>query len=121
MDKTALIVDDDNDGRLLLCKMVERLGFKTVDFPSGDSALKAITGQTFTLALLDIMMPDMNGYELLQKIRAMPEFQDLPVVMVTARDGDTEILEGYKYGANYYITKPYTLEQLKYGIKMVLE
>ena len=120
--KNVLVVDDDNDARLLLCKMLQKLGYTTFDYDSGEAALAdGLAQKKFKFACLDIMMPNMNGYELLQKLRSSTAFANLPVMMVTARDQDTEILEGYKYGANYYITKPYTLKQLEYGIKMVLD
>jgi DNA-binding response OmpR family regulator len=66
------------------------------------------------------MMPGMNGYELLAKIREMPEFANLPIIMVTAKDEDSEIIEGYNFGADYYITKPFNSKQLEYGIKIYL-
>ncbi len=56
----------------------------------------------------------------LKKIREMPEFSDLPIIMVTAKGEDSEIIEGYNYGADYYITKPYSTKQLEYGIKIYL-
>ncbi|RMD86034.1 MAG: response regulator [Candidatus Dadabacteria bacterium] len=119
--KTILVVDDDPDGRALLCKMLQRLGHTPIDFESAQEALDNIHKHTYDIALLDIMMPNMNGYELLEKIRAIPEYKELPVIMVTAKDKDSEILEGYKFGADYYITKPYTSKQLEFGIKIVSE
>ncbi len=120
--RNVLVVDDDNDARHLLCKVLDRLGYKPVDFESGEAAIvDNLHSKNYLFACLDIMMPNMNGYELLQKIREMPEYSELPVIMISAKDKDTEILEGYKYGANYYITKPYTSKQLEYGIKIVLE
>ncbi|MCB9029507.1 MAG: response regulator [Deltaproteobacteria bacterium] len=121
ISKHILVVDDDDDGRLLLCKMLERLGHTSEDFPSGEAALAGVAGKKFDIALLDIMMPNMNGYELLEQLRKMSEFQSIPVVMVTAKDKDSEILDGYKHGADYYITKPYTTKQLEFGLKIVSE
>ena len=66
------------------------------------------------------MMPEMNGYELLKQIRGISGFENLPVIMVTAKDEDSEIIEGYQFGADYYITKPFTAKQLEYGLKLFL-
>ena len=67
------------------------------------------------------MMPEMDGYQMLNKLKENPKTQSTPVVMLTAKDGDSEILEGYTSGADYYITKPFTIKQLEYGIKIVTE
>ena len=118
--KTILVVEDDNDSRDAICTILESLGYDHLGFGSARSALEGIKGKKIDLALLDIMMPEMNGYELLREIKLQPVFKDLPVIMVTAKDQDSEILEGYQFGADYYITKPFTAKQLDYGIKIFL-
>ena len=118
--RTILVVEDDHDIRAALCTMLESLGFNHLSFPNGKETLAAIKGLKIDLALLDIMMPEMNGYELLKEIKLIPEFKDTPIIMVTAKDQDSEILEGYQYGADYYITKPFTTKQLEYGIRIFL-
>ena len=82
--------------------------------------MEGIKGTVPDIALLDIMMPEMNGYELMKALRGSPEYKNVPVIMVTARDQDSEILEGYQSGADYYITKPFTAKQLEYGIRIFL-
>ena len=118
--KTILVIEDDHDTRDTLCTMLESMGYAHLSFDSGRSALANIQGKKISLALLDIMMPEMNGYEVLDEIRKIPEFAALPVIMVTAKDQDSEILEGYHCGADYYITKPFTRKQLEYGLKLFL-
>lgn len=118
--RTILVVEDDNDSRMAICAILEGLGFNHLAFASGAEALGGIKGKKLDLALLDIMMPGMNGYELLVKIKEMPEFQNLPIIMVTAKDEDNEIIEGYNFGADYYITKPFNSKQLEYGIRIYL-
>lgn len=118
--KTILVVEDDPDTRAALCTMLESLGFSHVSFGSAKETLNSLKGLSIDLALLDIMMPEMNGYELLREIKKLPEFKELPVIMVTAKDQDSEILEGYQFGADYYITKPFTARQLEYGIRIFL-
>lgn len=118
--KNILVVEDDADARAALCTMLEALGFNHVSFGSAKEALDALKGVQVDLALLDIMMPEMNGYELLREIKKLPQCKEMPCIMVTAKDQDSEILEGYNYGADYYITKPFTAKQLEYGIRIFL-
>lgn len=118
--KTILVVEDDADTRASLCTMLEALGFNHIGFGGAKEALSKIKDHQIDLALVDIMMPEMNGYELLRELKKMPEYKDMPVIMVTAKDQDSEILEGYQFGADYYITKPFTTKQLEYGIKIFL-
>ncbi|MCB0354794.1 MAG: response regulator [Bdellovibrionales bacterium] len=115
-----LVVEDDEDSLSALCAILEALGYSHIAFPSAKAALSEIGGKNIKLALLDIMMPEMNGYELLQEIKKMEEFAALPIIMVTAKDQDSEILEGYQFGADYYITKPFTSKQIEYGVKLFL-
>ena len=119
--KNILVVEDDNDSRQALCLILEALGVKAVACASAKEALAAIKLHKFDLAMIDIMMPEMNGYELLKEMRKMPECSAIPVIMVTAKDKDSEVLDGYSYGADYYITKPYTSRQIEYGLKLYLE
>ena len=115
-----LVVEDDDDAREAICIMLETLGHSFISFSSAHEALSGIEGREIKLALLDIMMPGMNGYELMAELKKMPELAHLPVIMISARDKDNEILEGYQVGADYYITKPFTAKQLEYGIMMFL-
>ena len=118
--KTILVVEDDPDTRAAICTMLETLGYNHVSYGLAKEALTGIKGVHIDLALLDIMMPEMNGYELMAEIKKIPEFRELPIIMVTAKDQDSEILEGYQFGADYYITKPFTTRQLDYGIRIFL-
>ena len=119
-DKLILIVEDDTDSRDAITTMVESLGYQTLACASAKEALTAIQSRKVDLALLDIMMPEMDGYELLAEIKKLPAYSSLPVIMVTAKDQDTEIIDGYRFGADYYIPKPFTAKQLEYGIRVFL-
>lgn len=119
--KRILVVEDDRDSREALCLILESMDYKISAAAGGAEALDLLNSKNqFDLALIDIMMPEMNGYQLLEKIREMPRYESMPVIMVTAKDKDSEILDGYKHGADYYITKPYTSKQIKYGIELYL-
>jgi len=118
--KAILVVEDDPDSRSAMVTILESLGYEPIAFGLGREALEGIKSRTLDLALIDIMMPEMNGYELLTELRKIPEYKELPVIMVTAKDQDSDILEGYQFGADYYITKPFTSKQLEYGLKLFL-
>jgi len=63
----------------------------------------------------------MNGLEVLEQMREIPSLAQIPVILLTAKGDDEDVLSGYQYGANYYMSKPFTSEQLLYGIRLVLE
>jgi CheY-like chemotaxis protein len=121
-DRKILVVEDDRDSRTALCLILEALGYQYISASSGKEALALVAQDSaIDLALVDIMMPEMDGYQVLAELRKIPELSNIPVIMVTAKDADAEVLEGYKYGADYYITKPYTAKQIEYGIKLYME
>jgi len=122
MDKKGklLVVEDDKDTLAALCAMLDHMGYDVLPFSDSSEVIDKIQHEKLDLALLDIMMPKMNGYELLQEIKKIQQFADLPIIMVTAKDQNSEVLEGYQHGADYYITKPFTSKQLEYGIRLFL-
>jgi len=120
MSKTILVVEDDQDLRAVTLVMLKALGFTPVGFDSAKDAISYLEQNPVDLALLDVMMPDINGFELLQYLRGDEQFCDIPVIMVTSKDGDADVLTGYQNGADYYITKPFTREQLRFGIELCL-
>jgi hypothetical protein len=102
-----LIVDDVADNRIILRRRFERKGYEIVEAESGKGCLQAIEGEdAFDVVLLDVMMPDMNGLDVLRKIREKHTAADLPVIMVTGKTESTDIVEALTAGANDYITKP---------------
>jgi signal transduction histidine kinase len=101
-----LIVDDVPDNRAILLRRFQRRGFEIAEADSGHGALEAIDQQSFDVVLLDVMMPDMNGLEVLRRIRERHSQVDLPVIMVTGKTDSEDIVEALTAGANDYITKP---------------
>ncbi len=120
MAKRALVVEDDQDLRANTLMMLKSLGFAPIGFESARDALAYLQDNPVDIALVDIMMPEMNGFELLQQLRNTEGLGELPVIMVTAKNKDDDVLNGYQHGADYYITKPFTKEQLRYGIELCL-
>jgi DNA-binding response OmpR family regulator len=117
----VLIIEDDADSRDVLSMVMENFGYEVLALATGKDFLQKIAGKPIQLALLDIMMPQISGFEVLQQLRESKEFARVPVFMVTARTADDDMLSGYKYGADYYIQKPFSSRQIEYGIKMFLK
>ncbi len=101
-----LVVDDEEINRDLLQRRLERRGFSVVGAKDGQEALRCLETQTFDLVLLDIMLPGIDGLEVLRRIRSDELHQEIPVVMVSAKDDSQGIVEALNIGANDYITKP---------------
>jgi len=115
-----LVVDDDQDNVTIAREILLSRGFEVRVAYNGPSALASVEQQRPDLVLLDVMMPQMSGMEVLDRLRANPATAGVPVILVTAKDQDEDLLAGYKYGADYYITKPFSAKQLLYGIGLVL-
>lgn len=103
---TLLVVDDDESNRDLLARRLERRGHKVVSAEGGRHALELIAGVAFDAVLLDVMMPEMSGLEVLKVLRRTHAQADLPVIMATARHQSEDIVEALRLGANDYVTKP---------------
>ena len=101
-----LIVDDLADNRDVLTRRFQRRGFETVEADCGPEALRLVEEQTFDCVLLDVMMPGMDGNEVLKRIREKFSASLLPVVMVTAKNQSEDVVDALKSGANDYVTKP---------------
>jgi DNA-binding response OmpR family regulator len=101
----------------MMKRMLELEGFDTLIANSGESALKVFEKESPDLVLLDIMMPDMNGYIVCKHIR---EFSQVPIIMVTAMGDDKEKVEGLDIGADDYVTKPFSASELAARVRAVL-
>jgi len=107
---TALVVDDSRAIRTILSKTLKELGFEVREAGNGKEALEVIQAEksAVTLILVDWNMPEMNGLDLLKRLRQNPEFSSLVVVMVTAETELDHIAEALEAGANEYVMKPFT-------------
>jgi two-component system phosphate regulon response regulator PhoB len=121
MSRKILVVDDNVDSVLILRSILEAQGFTVRVAHGGSDALSQLADEIPDIILLDVMMPEMSGLEVLERIRAMPATAAVPVIMVTAKMQDEDLMAGYQVGADYYITKPCTAKQLLYGIGLVLD
>lgn len=121
MAERILIVDDDPDALTLIGLTLERRGYSVVKASGGAEALELIQKERPDLVLLDLMMPHMDGYEVCRRLKSDAQFADIPVVMLTAKAQVTSQVEGYRVGADDYITKPVHPVDLASHIEAVLE
>jgi two-component system sensor histidine kinase/response regulator len=120
MSTAVLLVDDNDDNLRIMREILVHRGYDVRVARDGQSALKLIDEQRPDVVLLDVMMPEMDGIEVLERLKTSPQNAAIPVILVTAKAQDEDLLAGYKFGADYYITKPFTAKQLLYGIGLVL-
>lgn len=118
--KSILLVDDDPAIRKILSLSLEMEGFVIYQASNGEEALEAIDSTIPDLVILDVMMPKMNGFEVLKNVRASPKTEDLPVVMLTARSSQEDVWEGWREGVDYYMTKPFDIEELLRFVERIL-
>ena len=120
MRPNILVVDDSDEVRLLASRILEREGYQVTASDSGVSALKVLQSAVPDLVLSDIMMPEIDGYEVLQKIRSSPATASLPVIFLSAKSSPADVEKGFALGANHYITKPFSGQDLVRKIRLCL-
>lgn len=110
---TILIVEDDIDIANLVKFRLTREGFEVRHAKDGDQALREFDDPALPdLVLMDVMMPYHNGYELLAELRKRKDWEKLPVIMLTSRSKEQDVVEGFGLGANDYLTKPFHFAEL---------
>jgi DNA-binding response OmpR family regulator len=124
MDKNVLIIDDDPIIRNLVKSILETEGYQISMAEDGLQGMEHIAAEArpikYGLIILDVVMPGMNGIEVLTKLKENNETNAIPVLMLTGESKAEDIMAGYSTGADYYITKPFTRQQLLYGLNLVL-
>lgn len=121
MMQTVLIVDDLEANRALLERRLEKFGYRILSADSGTAALHILEHETPDIILLDYMMPQMNGLEVLVKLRESRETRDVPVIMVTARAEAEAVVEALDSGADDYVTKPIEFDVLRARMETHIE
>ncbi len=111
-DYTILAVDDIVTNIMLLKAVLGRAKYKIITAAGGNEALEKVAAENPDLILLDIMMPDLDGYEVLQRLKADPDHKDIPVIFLTALHNPEAIVKGFKLGASDYVSKPFNHEEL---------
>src|SRR4029079_26569 len=118
--KTIMVVDDNPDIITIVKTILEGRGYTVFSASGGPELLNMLPNQKPDLIILDIMMPEMDGLEVLTRLKGKNETATIPVILLTAKVQYEDVLGGYKLGADYYITKPFTSTQLVNGIHLLL-
>lgn len=119
--KKILIVEDDQHIRKLLNILIRKEDIQIDEAVEGNEALEKLASNTYDLVILDIMMPNVDGFQILKSMRETPATVSLPVIVVTAKTEDKDLMKGYSMGANYYITKPFEPQDLIHSIELILK
>ena len=119
MGKKVLIVDDEEVIRKFLKINLVKLGYEVNEAVDGAQALERLARETYDLLISDVLMPNKNGWELLKAVRSNPKTKDMSVILLTAKNEDADMFQGYELGANYYMTKPFTKDQLLFGLGLM--
>lgn len=120
MSQTILIVDDDHEIVRTLVAYFEQAGFATRTAFDGTTALNIIRAEAIVLVVLDLMLPDRDGWEVTRVIRSDKRLDQLPIIMLTARVGDSDKLLGLELGADDYVTKPFNPPEVVARARTVL-
>lgn len=115
--KIFMCEDDENLG-MLLREYLQAKGFDVDLFPDGEAGAKAFPARKYDLCILDVMMPKKDGFTLAQEIRE--QNMEIPIIFLTAKNMKEDILEGFKVGADDYLTKPFSMEELLLRIEAIL-
>ena len=117
----VLVCDDERHIVRLIQVNLERQGYNVVTAFDGKEGLEKIRSEKPNVVVLDVMMPYMDGFEVLKTIRREPETENLPVIMLTAKAQDKDVFEGYHYGADMYLTKPFNPMELVTFVKRIVQ
>lgn len=120
MTRTVLLVDDEPNIILSLEFLIEQAGYKARVARDGEAALEAVAESKPDLILLDVMLPKRDGFDVCRTIRANPAWNDIRIVMLTAKGHDSERQKGLASGADAYITKPFSTREAMKQIKLFL-
>ncbi|MFN2149146.1 MAG: response regulator transcription factor [Anaerolineales bacterium] len=115
-----LIAEDERDIRELVTFTLEHNGYAVVSSADGHTALELAARESPDLALLDVRMPRLDGYEVCRRIKADPELKHIPVVFLSAKGQEAEVQAGLEAGAQAYIIKPFSMKELITQIEQVL-
>jgi len=116
-DPRILVIEDEEDIRSLVVELLARAGYRTEEAPDGRAGLRALHATPPDLVLLDVSMPELDGWQTLERIR---DLSDVPVLMLTARGAELERVRGLKAGADDYMTKPFGRQELVARVEALL-
>jgi DNA-binding response OmpR family regulator len=116
----VLVADDDEDIRSLVTFRLERAGYRVVTASDGEHALSLALERSPDLAVLDVMMPRLDGYEVTRRLRQHEATKAMPVILLTARAQEADVERGFEVGADDYIRKPFSPQELRARVQAIL-
>ena len=120
MAKRVLIADDEPNIGASLEFLMEQAGFEVKLASNGREALELVASFAPDLLILDVMMPEMNGYEVCQRLKSDPATREVKVVMLSAKGREVEVAKGLELGADAYVTKPFSTRELVAKVREML-
>ena len=117
----VLVADDDEDILSLVAFRLERSGFTVLKACDGEEALRLATDEVPDLAVLDVMMPKLDGYEVTRQMRANEKTSRIPVILLTARAQESDVAAGFEAGADDYVKKPFSPQELGTRVQAILD
>jgi DNA-binding response OmpR family regulator len=117
---TILVADDEADVRELVVYRLSRSGYAVVEAADGEQALALAKDRVPDLAVLDVMMPKCDGYELTRRLRTGESTRSIPVILLTARSQESDVTRGFEAGADDYLRKPFSPDELVARVRAVL-
>ena len=120
MAKHILVVDDEVHIRRLVQINLQRVGYEVTTAVNGREALEAVHAQHPDLIVTDVMMPEVDGFGVLRALKDDEATNSIPIVMLTAKGEDADVMHGWKSGADLYLTKPFNLRELLVFVERIL-
>jgi len=121
MANTILIVDDEPNIVISIEYLMKRAGYEVAVAYDGQQAMDYLAENIPSLVILDVMMPNKNGFEVCEEVRADNRFVDMPILMLTAKGREAEMNKGLSLGADAYISKPFSTHELVERVKSLLQ
>jgi two-component system alkaline phosphatase synthesis response regulator PhoP/two-component system response regulator VicR len=121
MAKKILVVDDERHIVRLVQVNLERAGYEILTAYDGVEALEKVKSESPDMVVLDVMMPRMDGFEVLKNLQADPSYQNIPVIMLTAKAQDADIFKGWASGVSSYLTKPFNPRELLVFVERIFQ
>ena len=117
---TILVAEDDPLSAGILIHRLEKEGFEVLHYPDGAEALEGAVSNQISMAILDVKMPGMDGFELLERLRKVPSYYDLPIMMLTSMGREEDISRGFELGADDYMVKPFSPVEVLARVRRLL-
>jgi DNA-binding response OmpR family regulator len=116
----VLVADDDEDIRTIVAYRLGRAGYRVLEARDGEEALQLALTEAPSLIVLDVMMPKRNGYEVTRELRRHAATARVPVILLTARAGEADVTRGFEAGADDYVRKPFSPQELRARVDSIL-